>query len=201
MAISSIELVNRSLALLGIDSVTSLSDNTKVASTANILYDDTRAAVFRNHPWNCLIKRASLPKDVTPPAYGYTNRFVIPSDYLRLLSIEDTGTFSASYQIENGFILSDNDTMNIRYVSLETDVTKYDTLLVDALCARLAADLAQPLLQSTSAMQEMFNMYELKLKEARFVDAQENAQDSLETDYWLDSRVGTPNNNISPPPR
>jgi hypothetical protein len=118
-----------------------------------------------------------------------------------LLSIEDTGTLSTSYQIENGFILSDNDTMNIRYVSLETDVTKYDTLLVDALCARLAADLAQPLLQSTSAMQEMFNMYELKLKEARFVDAQENAQDILETDYWLDSRVGTPDNNISTPPR
>ena len=129
------------------------------------------------------------------------NRFLIPSDYLRLLSIEDASTIATPYQIENGFILSDNDSLNIRYVSLETDVTKYDTLLVDALCARLAADLAQPLLQSTSAMQEMFNMYELKLKEARFVDAQENAQDILETDYWLNSILGTLNNNITPPPR
>lgn len=201
MATSNIELVNRSLALLGVESVTSLTDNTKAASVASILFDDTRASVFRAHPWNCLIKRAALPKDVTAPVYGYNNRFVLPSDYLRLLAVEDTGSISTPFQIEGAFILSDNDSMNIKYVSLETDVTKYDSLLIDALCARLAADLAQPLLQSTSAMQEMWRMYELKLREARFVDAQENAQDILDTDYWLDSRLGTPNTNISPPPR
>ena len=201
MATSDIELVNRSLALLGVDSVTSLSDNNKPASVANIILDDTRSAVFRSHPWNCLIKRASLPKDVVAPAYGYANKFVLPSDYLRLLAIEDSGTISTPYQIEGAFILSDNDSMKIKYVSLETDVSKYDSLLVDALCARLAADLAQPLLQSTSIMQEMWRMYELKLREARFVDAQENAQDVLEADYWIDSRLGTPNTNISPPPR
>lgn len=201
MATSNVELVNRALALLGVESITSLTDNTKAASVSSVLFDDTRAAVFRGHPWNCLTKRASLPKDVTAPVYGFANRFVLPSDYLRLLATEDTGTLSLTYQIEGAFILSDNDTMNIKYTSLETDVTKYDTLLVDALCARLAADLAQPLLQSTSAMQDMWKMYELKMREAKFVDAQENSQDVLDADYWLDSRLGVTSAFLTPPPR
>lgn len=197
MAASDVELVNRSLALLGVESITSLSDNSKAASVARVLFDDTRAAVFRSHPWNCLTRRASLPKDVSAPVYGFGNAFVLPADYLRLLGIEEN---LLPYQIEGSMILSDNDTMRIRYTSLVTDVTKYDTLLLDTLSARLAADLAQPLLQSTSAMEQMWQMFELKLREAKFVDAQENSQDVLDTDYWLDSRSGV-YGRLAVPPR
>jgi|TARA_B110000444_G_scaffold188886_1_gene178267 hypothetical protein len=199
MAASDIELINRSLALLGIESITSLSDNSKQASVARVLFNDTRAAVFRGHPWNCLTKRASLPTDVTAPVYGFGKRFALPADYLRLLEVEDSN--SVVYQLERGHILCDNDTMNIKYTALITDVTLYDTLLVDTLSARIAADLAQPLLQSTSAMEQMWQMYELKLREAKFVDAQEQAQDVIDADYWLDSRQGTYRPNINTPPR
>tara|TARA_A100001388_G_scaffold56690_1_gene39076 strand:- start:31519 stop:32118 length:600 start_codon:yes stop_codon:yes gene_type:complete len=199
MAASDIEIINRSLALLGIESITSLSDNTKQASTARVLFNDTRAAVFRGHPWNCLTNRASLPKDVSTPAYEFSNKFVLPADYLRLLSVENPT--QVTFQIEMGFILTNEDTFNIKYTALVTDVTKYDTLLVDTLTARLAADLAQPLLQSTSAMEQMWQMYELKLREAKFVDAQEQQQDVLDADYWLDSRQGISRPNITTPPR
>ncbi len=199
MAASDIEIINRSLALLGIESITSLSDNSKQASVARVLFDDTRAAVFRGHPWNCLTRRAALPKDVTPPVYGYANRFVLPADFLRLLEVEDPT--QTVFQLERRHILSDEGAMNIKYTSLVTDVTLYDTLLVDTLAARVAADLAQPLLQSTSAMEQMFQMYELKLREAKFVDAQEQQQDVLDADYWLESRQGGIRPNINTPPR
>ena len=91
--------------------------------------------------------------------------------------------------------------MRVKYTALITDVTQYDTLLVDTLAARIAADLAQPLLQSTSAMEQMWQMYELKLREAKFVDAQEQMQDVLDADYWLESRQGVIRPNINTPPR
>lgn len=199
MAASDIEIINRSLALLGIESITSLSDNSKQASIARVLFNDTRAAVFRSHPWNCLTKRASLPKDVTAPVYGYNNRFVLPADFLRLLEVENPT--QVVFQLERRHILADEDVMNIKYTSLVTDVTQYDTLLVDTLASRVAADLAQPLLQSTSAMEQMWQMYELKLREAKFVDAQEQQQDVLDADYWLESRQGVVRPNINTPPR
>lgn len=198
MAASDIEIVNRSLALLGVESITSLSDTNKAASTASLLFNDTRASVFRAHPWNCLTKRASLAQDVTAPVYDYTYRFTLPADFLRLLTIEEPGN---RYQIEAGHILYDDTTLRIKYTALITDPTQYDTSLVDALAARLAADLAQPLLQSINAMEQMWKMYELKIREAKFVDAQENGQDVLDTDYWLDSRLGITNDRLTPPPR
>lgn len=198
MAASDIEIVNRSLTLLGVDPVNSLSDPTKAASTANRLYGDSRAAVFRAHPWNCLIKRASLPLDAVKPAYGFENQFVLPNDFLRLLSIEDS---TGIYSIESRKILYDGEIMRISYVALLTDVPSYDTLLVDALTARLAADMAHPLLQSTQAMEQMWQLYELKLREAKFVDAQENSQQVLDADYWLNSRFGIADSRLSAPPR
>jgi len=197
MAASEIEIVNRSLALLGISSITSLADQTEAASTSNLLWNDSRAATFRSHPWNCLTKRAALAKDIAAPSWGFANSFTLPADYLRLLSIEEP---LISYEVENGFIFSDDDSMNIKYTALVTDVTKYDVLLVDALAARLSADLCQPLLQSASAMDAMWKMYQEKLREARYVDAQENSQDILEADTWMDARLGV-QSNISTPPR
>lgn len=198
MAASDIEVVNRSLTLLGVDPINSMSDPTKAASTANRLYNDTRAAVFRAHPWNCLIRRASLPLDAVKPTYGYENQFVLPNDFLRLVGIEDqNGLFS----IENRKILYDGEIMRITYVALLTDVPSYDTLLVDALAARLASDMALPLLQSSQSMEQMWQLYELKLREAKFVDAQENSQQVLDADYWLNSRFGIADSRMSAPPR
>ncbi len=198
MAASDIEIVNRALTLLGVDPINSLSDPTKAAATASRLYNDTRAATFRSHPWNCLIRRASLPQDAQTPAYEYTYQFVLPADFLRLLTLEDV---NGQYSIESRRILYNGDTLKIKYIALLTDVPSYDTLLVDALTARLAADLAHPLLQSTTAMEEMWQLYELKLREAKFVDAQENSQEVLDADYWLNSRFGIADSRLTTPPR
>ena len=121
-AAADIDLVNRALALLGVEAITSLSDTSKPAATASVLFDDTRAAVFRAHPWNCLIKRVSLAQDAVAPAYGYTYKYALPADYLRIINIENE---LETFQIEDNFILYDEDTLNIRYVALNKLVTSY----------------------------------------------------------------------------
>ena len=60
MATTKINIINRALGLLGAEFITTLTEDTKGARFSNELYDDTRDAVFRMHPWNCCIKRASL---------------------------------------------------------------------------------------------------------------------------------------------
>lgn len=198
MAASDTEIVNRALTLLGVDPINSLNDSDKAASVANRLYDDTRSAVFRSHTWSCLIKRANLPLDSITPAYEFAYQFILPADFLRLVELEDK---DARYRIESRKILFDSNILRIKYVAMSTDVTSYDPLLVDALTARLAADMANPLLQSNEAMERMWTLYNTKIKEARFVNAQENSQEVIEADYWLESRNGVSPSFISPPPR
>jgi hypothetical protein len=50
-------------------------------------------------------------------------------------------------------------------------------------------------------MEQMWQLYELKLREAKFVDAQENSQEVLDADYWLNSRFGIADSRLTAPPR
>ena len=57
---SVVQICNSALNQLGAASITALTDNSKNARLCNERYAVVRDAVFRNHPWNCLIKRQQL---------------------------------------------------------------------------------------------------------------------------------------------
>ena len=77
---------------------------------------------------------------------------------------------------------------NILYAAQVTDPNEFDPLLIEAIAARLAADLAHPITQSTTLIQVMWDLYRQKLIEARGVDGQEGTGDELIGDVWLASR-------------
>ena len=63
--------------------------------------------------------------------------------------------------------------MKIKYIARITDPNEYDTLLMETISARLAADTCYSITNSNSLVASMYSLYEAKLKEARFVDATE----------------------------
>lgn len=75
------------------------------------------------------------------------------------------------------------------YVAQDTDYNNWDVLARDALAARLAMELAEPLGKSSSLIEQMARMYDDKLREARSIDGQEGSGDVFEASTWLDSRV------------
>ena len=98
MATTKINIVNRALGFLGAEFISSLTEDTKAARFANELFDDTRDAVFRMHPWNCCIKRTSLSKTSNTPAFYFTSEFQLPADWLRMVRPEDD---SIEYKIDD----------------------------------------------------------------------------------------------------
>ena len=54
---SVVQICNSALNQLGASSITALTDDSKNARLCNERYTTIRDAVFRAHPWNCLIKR------------------------------------------------------------------------------------------------------------------------------------------------
>ena len=89
MANTKINIVNRALGLLGAEFITSLTEDTKAARFSNELFDDTRDSIFRLHPWNSCIKRASLSLLSSTPAYYFTKEFQLPGDFIRIHQPED----------------------------------------------------------------------------------------------------------------
>ena len=79
--------------------------------------------------------------------------------------------------------------MYIQYISRDEDPNQYDFLLIEALSARLASDIAYALVGSSTLAANMFAMYEIKLKEARFADAQEGTPDAIIANTFTQARL------------
>ena len=178
---SQVDICNGALNQLGASTIISLSDDSKNARMLNQRYDMVRDRVFREHPWNCLLKRVSIAADATAPAYEYSYAYTLPADCLRVLQTFEMRD-DVDFKVEGRKILTDALTMKILYVAKITDTTQYDTSLVETLTAALAADIAYGITGSTTMIQIMEERYKEKLKDARFADATEGMPDEIDAD-------------------
>lgn len=183
---SVVGICNNALIKIGHDTITALTENSKAARLCNQIYEDIRDAVFRAHPWNCLIDRVELAALTTTPAFEYTYEYQLPADCLRVLSVQED---DIEFKIENRTLLTDEAEISIRYIKQETDPNAYDALLREAVAARLAAELAIPLSDSTTLAATMWEAYKQKLVEARGMDGQEGTPEDITAELWLEARV------------
>ena len=191
-----VQICNTALNQIGASTILTLSDDSKPARLLNQRYSFVRDAVFRAHPWNCLITRATIAKDVAEPAFEFGSQFTLPTNpyCLRVLNLSQLDII---HRVEGRKILCNEATLDLVYVARITDVTQYDILLFETIAAALAADIAYPLVGSVSLAADMRVLYEAKLSEARFVDATEGTpasigsvtdSGSLEADTFIRSR-------------
>lgn len=175
---SVVDICNSALNQIGASNIIALTEDSKAARICNQRYEYVRDAVFRAHPWNCLVNRVTLAPDSDAPAFEFDNAFTLPTDpyCLRILNLRYDDIV---HRVEGRKILCDEDTIELLYVGRITDPAQYDSLLLETIAASLAADIAYPLIGSTTLAQQMRIIYEDKLKEARFVDATEGTPASI----------------------
>jgi len=89
---------------------------------------------------------------------------------LRVLTILN---YDYDYKIEGRKILANHGTLRVQYVARIEDPNQYDELLRETISAALAADIAYAVTSSNPVASNMYNLFQDKLKEARFVDATE----------------------------
>jgi len=167
---SVVDICNGALNQLGASTIISLTEDSKNARLCNARYTQVRDSLFRSHLWNCLIKRVELARDVAAPSWGFSYQFTLPADCLRVITILN---YDYDYKIEGRKILANNDSVKIQYVSRIEDPNQYDELLRETLSAALAADIAYAITSSNPMAANMYNLFQDKLREARFVDATE----------------------------
>lgn len=198
---STVDIANFALNIIGASNISSLDENSKPARLMNQRYEGVRDAVFRSHPWNCLIRRAELAQEVSTPAFGYAKQYALPTDpfCLRVLEFSNgslsypqdnmfSNTGGPVFVIEGRKLLTDEGTARIKYIARITDPNEYDAGLTEALAARLAMELAYAITGSTSVVQIATSLYDEKMREARFVDATEGAPQKLEASDFIDAR-------------
>jgi|TARA_R110000782_G_scaffold97360_1_gene182189 hypothetical protein len=186
MATSVVQIVNNALVKIGANAILTLTEDTEAARAANLVYDQIRDACIRDHVWNFAVNRVELAQNSTAPAFGFSYQYNLPSDCLRVLQMDDMSTL---YKIEGGKLLTDDGTAKILYLARVEDVNLFDAMFVEALSARLAAELSVTLSESNTLYSNMMEMYQRKISDARSMDAQESGYIEIVADTWLDSRV------------
>jgi len=137
-------------------------------------------------------------KVVEIPQFAYSFAHTPPADCLRPLSInadggqnEDDGN---SFLFEEGLILCESETINLKYIARVTDVTKYPSDFVTAFSYLLASYIASDTSGATGKATEMRQFYE------KFIVPPKKARDSntgngrrippFEDSHLIDARRG-----------
>lgn len=182
---SVVGICNLALRLLGARRITALTDSTEEARACNDVYETLRDSLLRAHPWNFATVRASLAASTTAPAWGYEKSYPLPSDCLRVLSVDTT----YQWEVEGRNIVTDEGApLYMKYTSKEEDPNQFDSNFIKALAAYIALELAERLTQSNTKRQLAQNSFDLAMRNAKFTDAQESTPKTLEDGSWLDSR-------------
>ena len=190
---SVVDICNSALNLLGASTISALTDDSKNARLCNQRYEPVRNRVFRSHAWNCLHKRVQLAQNSTAPVVEYSHAYALPSDCLRVLKIHngttDSIASSIDYKLEGRNIVTDEGTVFIIYIALDTDPNNYDTYLQESIAHQLAADLAYAVTNNATLADKYMVRADERLREARFIDATENSLGTIESSEFTDARL------------
>ena len=190
---SVVNICNSSLNLLGASTIAALTDDTKNAKLCNQRYEPVRNRVFRSHAWNCLHKRVQLAQNSTAPVVEYTYAYALPSDCLRSLKIHNGTTDSIAsaldYKLEGRNIVTDEGTIYLIYIALDTDPNNYDSYLRESISHQLAADICYAITNNATLAKNYMDRADERLREARFIDATENSLGTVEANEFTDAKL------------
>jgi len=183
---SEVDICSNALTKLGAERIVSFDDGTNRSNLCRDFYPSVRDAVLRAYPWNCALAQQALVLDAAVPLFGYASKFLLPviPYCLRVLKAEDDPEFV----IKGRYLYTDEDSINIEFISRLTNPGLFDSLLREAIEARLAAELAYPITRTPSVAQTMWSLYEAKLREARTMDGMEGYVEPWESTDLIDVR-------------
>jgi len=193
MAVDQISICNSALVKVGAERISSINQDTKSAKILKAVYEQVRDAVIAAHPWNFAIKRAVLYPTATTPDFEFDYQYDVPLDCLHVLSVYDEsdafgGDESIDYVVEDRKILTDESTLNVRYVYRATDESLWSAYFAEAFAWRLAQEVAYNLTQSMSVATACEQKYRKELAEARSRDGAEGILKGIVADKWTGAR-------------
>jgi hypothetical protein len=185
---SKTDICNFALSEVGAKRITAVTEDNERARICDLYYDPTRKEVLEAHTWGSAMARVSVAEDASDPTWGYDNRFSLPEDYIRMVSIDSVNR--RSWEIEGNYVVTNEDgPLKMKYVFDLTDTTKMSPTFVRAfsllLALRIAKKIANP---SAARMKELLDNYTLALIDAKRFDGRERSSQKFADTTWITAR-------------
>lgn len=190
---SSIQICNMALGFLGQNPILNLLDpqNSQEQLCAQY-YDVARRSVLEEVSWSFAMARIVVEGEISTPEWGYANRHVLPTDMLRVIFVgqqQDERQFTRfDWRLEDGAVLCDPSKIFVRYLVDVVDTTKFSSLFVQCLAARLAVDMCIAITENRALRQDLDRTYQEKLRMAATMDGMQGRSEQLKTGRLISSR-------------
>ena len=165
--------------LLGAGDLADLSEDIASKRAIDAVWQETGDFVLRRGMWNFAIRAVEIGHDEDVQAlFGYSNAFLKPDDWVNTVSLGSDPTFMTEFEAfkdEGGYWHADADPLYVRYVSSDPqygwNVGRWTADFAQAVAAYLAFMSNLPISSDRGNRNDMFQLYEKRLAEAKIRDA------------------------------
>lgn len=178
--VSETSICNQALSFIGGDLIESIEEPNQVAEWCRVNYPFLRDAVLEEKLWSFAAARAVSNTAETPEWGSDYFKHSIPVDWISVFRVYcDDREGVVEWSLEDRFVLAKSETVYMRGNKRVTDTGKFSNLFVQCLAARLAADMAIPLAQDRGLFQDMWDLYDTKLKVAANRDGMQGRNEKI----------------------
>lgn len=200
MPLSRTDVANNALRVIAAQHVTDYDEDTESARQVRGCYEQVVRGQLERYPWFFAKKRTQAAANATAPAWKYAYAYTMPSDFLKLVELEDSWVFDLSFTLASeaipayemvGRTVETDMTAPLKFTyirDLSADPTLWSPLFADAVAAALAIELAPPLSKSDSAVERAVKKHREAIMAARRSAAIQSPPQRLADDTWLTAR-------------
>jgi len=186
---SQVSICNQAIGKLGGTPILNIDQDSTEAKLCKAFYDDILQTLLEDYPWTFATKRYELPQSAETPPKPFAAQYLIPPNILRILEAGSNPDFSrtgsTNWQVENGFIVSNEGSMYIRAIIHETDTNAFSPSFVRVFVTRLAAEISLALTQSREMHRQLMEEYGILLDRAMSADGQQGRTRKLRSNQLI----------------
>ena len=177
MAYPSIEqLANLALIKIGQQTIPDINGTGHIEEILRLQIPQARRHLLECHAWNFATARAELVESTTENIFGYSKRFALPTDYLKLLQVyEDSELYTRidEFKIEGRALLTDFGSAWLVYTSDVQNPEDWTPVFVECMVNELGSRIAEPMGAGAEKRIELIQELQLLKEKAMLSNAQE----------------------------
>lgn len=143
---SKIQVWNMTLDILKEQPLASTADTAAPAKWLNRNYDQQRDFLMEAMLWKFALTRADVAVEATAPAWGWTYKYILPTDCMRIVPPTYNGVWMGTpipYETEEGLLLMNQPgPLRLRYIKRITNEGLFTNGFVEVLSLRMARKMA-----------------------------------------------------------
>jgi hypothetical protein len=195
--ISEVSICNQALSWVGQDPINSLDEDTRRARWCRDNYPFIRDAVLEEYMWTFATFRSdstvsdvdSFGSYVHPIPAGTLGTFRV---YRDVSNTNPEGWLkSEGWRREGENVVAKDSTVYMWGIRRVTDTAQFTNLFVQALAARMAADMCIFMTENRNLQVDLWALYANKLKAAATRDGQQGSNERLQSKTLVNARYGS----------